>query len=157
MRHLNPRCTVKIDGKTIPAPPIKFEVIEPPADAILVSHMAPLEGTEATKPVLNQCKPLIQQVQVGKRTLLIYRQCYDPKSGGGIYLTARLAELSGKCEMTVTGAYGDGRPLTITYKDAKSPTGTTKLVINSIDGTPWTAEDETALQERLKKAAPAKP
>ena len=87
---------------------------------------------------------------MGKKTLLIYRRRYDPKSGGGIYRTMRLAELPGKVEMKVEGAFGDGKPLTITYKDANSPTGTTKLVINSIDGRRWTEEEERVLRERTK-------
>jgi hypothetical protein len=74
-------------------------------------------------------------VKVGGRTLLIYRR--------------RLAELPGKCDMTVEGAYGWGNPLTITYKT--SPTAEpTKLVVNSIDGSPWTAEEERLRLERLR-------
>src|SRR5262245_7241139 len=84
--------TLRIDEKTIKSPPIEFDVIEPPADAVLVSHKVPLEGRELMLPVLEQCKPVIQQMKVGNRTLLIYRRVYDPKSGGGIFLTARLAE-----------------------------------------------------------------
>jgi len=40
--------------------------------------------------------------------LLIYRLYKSPKEGGGIERTYRLAELPGKVEMRVEGAYGDG-------------------------------------------------
>lgn len=146
--------TIKIDGMTIPAPPVEFEVIEPATDAILMSHTIPLEGSVALRPALEQHKPLIQQIQVGKRTWLFYRHADSPKAGGRIFWGFRLAELPGKCEMKVEGAYGAGKPLTIIYKDVKSPTGTTKLVINSIDGTQWTPEDEAALREEGKTPTP---
>jgi hypothetical protein len=61
----------------------------------------------------------------------------------------RLAELPGKCEMTVEGVYGWGNPLTITYKTSPAAEPA-KLVVNSIDGSPWTAEDERNRQKRLR-------
>jgi hypothetical protein len=140
---------MKIDGKTIKAPPVEFEVVAVPPSAVLVSHAVGLEG----RAVKEGGRPVIQQVPVGNRTLLIYRCHYDPtQPGGGSYFTTRLAELPGKCEMTVEGAYGAGNPLTITYKtapDAKPK----KLVINSISGTPWTEEEERLRQERLREEA----
>jgi hypothetical protein len=126
-----------IGGKKVEAPPVEFEVVELPPGAVLVSHPVPLEGREAARPADEQSRPFVQQVKVGNRTLLIYRRDTGPKWGGGIDGTFRLAELPGEAEMTVAGAYGGGKPLTITYQDAKSRTGTTTLVINSINGMPW--------------------
>ena len=143
--------SIKIDGKTIKAPPIELEVIELSPDAVLVDHKVPLEGRELTVIPRDQCQPVVQQVTLGGRTLLIYRQIYKPESGGGVFLTARLATLPGKCEMTVEGAYGAGNPLTIKYKDERSKNGWTTLVINSISGSPWTEEEERLRIERSKK------
>ena len=57
--------------------------------------------------------------------------------------------------MTVTGAYGDGKALTIKYRDANAPTGTTTLVINSIDGTPWKDPAKPPPVDDLGRVAPA--
>jgi len=121
--------SIKIDGKTVKAPPVEFEVIAVPPSAVLVSHPVPLEGHAATE----SARPVVQQVAVGRRALLIYR---------GPDGLVRLAELPGKCEMTVEGAYGDWGPLKITYADKNSPSGTTTLVVHSIGGTPWSQEDQ---------------
>ncbi len=91
---------------------------------------------------------------MGKRTFLIYRRFQSSKEGARIKSTFRLAELSNKCEMKVGGAFGDGGPLTITYKDAASTVGVVTLKINSTDGTPWTEEDERAFQKRKRPAKP---
>jgi len=144
------KAVLRINGKKITAPPVVVEVVEVPANAVLVNHTVPLEGREAALPADERYRPFVQQVKVGKRTLLIYRLDYGPKWGGGIDRIYRLAELPGKVEMAVEGAYGDGKPLTITYKDPNSKTGTTTLKINSIDGMPWTDEEERLLQQRLK-------
>jgi hypothetical protein len=150
--------TLKIDGKTITSPPVELEVVAVTDDVVLANQLVPLEGPAAMLPPEEQEWPVIQQVKVGSRTLLLYRGYGGTKFGGKVRWTYRLAELPGKVEMKVEGAFGDRKPLTITYKDANSPTGTTKLVINSIDGMPWTEEEERLLQERLnpkKDAIPA--
>jgi len=54
----------------------------------------------------------------------------------------------------VEGAFGDWNPLTITYRENSYTKFTTKHVINSVNGKPWTAEEEKHRQERLKKLAP---
>jgi hypothetical protein len=64
----------------------------------------------------------VQQVKVGDRVYLVYFR--------------RLAELPGKCEMTVEGEYGWRKPLTITYKTSPAAEPT-KLVVNAITGSPW--------------------
>ena len=48
------------------------------------------------------------------------------------------------------GAFGDRNPLTITYRDNTYTKFTTTHVINSIDGRPWTAEEEKHRLEKLK-------
>lgn len=127
------KASLIIDGKKISAPPVELEVIEPPADAILATHPVPLAGIQASRPVDERSRAAVQQVRIGERTLLVYHRFYGPKYGGGADLTARLAELPGKVEMSVAGSYGGGKPLTLKYKH--SPTGTTTLTVNSIDGT----------------------
>lgn len=141
--------TWTIGGRKFTSPPAEFEVVAVPPSAVLVSHAIPLEG-----PAVKQARrPVIQQVLVGNRTLLIYRGHYNPSEPGGGGM--RLAELPGKCEMTVEGATGDGKPLTITYRT--SPTAEpTKLVINSSFGSPWADEEQRHLEYRLG-IAPAPP
>jgi hypothetical protein len=137
----------------VKSPPWKFEVTDIPPESVLVSHPVPLVGFRAKQPPAEQDKVVVQQVAVRGRLFLLYCRYAGQKYGGGIGSTARLAELPGKCEVTVEGAFGDDRPLTVTYKtspDAKP----TKLVINSVGGRPWTGDDEEALQERLKNAKP---
>ena len=132
------KATLKSDGKTITAPVVVLDVVEVPPAGILISHTIPLERREVGKPVDERDRPVVQQVKVGERTLLVYCFYSGPKWSGGIDWTFRLAELPGKVEMTVEAAYGDGRPLTIRYKNPASKTDTTMLKINSIDGMPWT-------------------
>ena len=144
------RASLKTTQGVIFAPVVKLKVIEPSSDAILASQPVPLEGYQTQWPKAKQETAVMQQIKLGDRVWLIYRQFLSPKLGGKVSATFRLAELPGKVEMKMEGAYGDGKPLTITYKDANSPTGTTKLVINSTDGKPWTEEDERALRERTK-------
>lgn len=152
------RATLKTPEGKVTAPVLKFTAVEPAADAILSSHPVPLEGFQMIRPKDEQPKAVVQQIKLGTLTFLVYRHFYPPKYGGTASFSARLAELPGKCEVSVTGAYGDWKPLRITYKT--SPTAEpVKLVINSVDGKPWTAEEERQLQDRLKREAsdPKKP
>ena len=71
-----------------------------------------------------------------------------------VTLTSRLAELPGKCKMTVKGAYGDWRPITVTYADKNASSGTVTLVFNSVDGHPWTQGDQDSYNAK-NKLAPA--
>jgi hypothetical protein len=146
---------LRSDEGTLTAPPIECELqfVEPQPDAILLGHELALEGRVETLPADEQCRAVIQQVKLGNRVLLIYRQFYGAKEGGKVGRTFRLAELPGKREMTVEGAFGAGNPLTITYKTSPAATPT-KLVINSINGLPWTQEEERLRQERLRPVKP---
>ncbi len=110
-----------------------------------------------TWPEAKRDRGSIQQIKIENRTWLFYRRFLSDELGGKANAVHRLAELPGKVEMKVEGVYGDYTPITITYKDSKSPTGTTKLVIHSVNGRQWTEADEAALQLRLKKAPPPKP
>lgn len=148
------RASLKTAEGVVVAPAVKLTVIEPSLDAILASQAVPLEGFEALKPKDEQERAVIQQVKIGNRTWLIYRRFLSTKLGGKVSWTFRLAELPGKVEMTVEGAYGDWKPLTIKYKDPSSQTGTTTLKINSIDGRPWTDEEQRLLEKRLKPVKP---
>ena len=146
-------------GKTYLAPPIKFEVVEITRDCILVSHKLPLEGKMAERSINKQERAIIQQIALGKKVWLFYSQFASPENGGKAYSTTRLTELPGKCEMRVEGSFGDNNPLTISYKDAPYMKFYNKqLVINSVDGYPWTASKEKHRQEKLKRGGqPAPP
>jgi hypothetical protein len=148
------QATLTIDGKTVTSPPIEFEVVPVPDDAVLVSHTLPLEGEQLTRPIERRHRVVIQQIKAGNRVWLVHRTFIGTETEHAF--AQRIIELPGKCEMKVEGAYGSRKPLTITYKT--SPTAeSTKLVINSSDGEPWTEEDEKALREREKPLPPAKP
>ncbi|MCI0705702.1 MAG: hypothetical protein L0241_31970 [Planctomycetia bacterium] len=126
--------TWTIDGRKLTSPPMEFDVVDIPPEAVLASIPVALDS----EPKNPSKRPCVQQVKVGKKVLLIYR---------GAPAT-RLAELPGKVEMSVEGVYGFGNPITIKYADTNSKTGTTTLVIHSIGGTPWTAEMERLRRER---------
>ena len=64
----------------------------------------------------------------------------------------KIAELTDKVvDMKVEGTYGSDGPLTITYREASYIKFTTTHVINSVDGRPWTAEEEKHGQEKVKR------
>lgn len=146
---------MKIDGRIVTSPPLKFVVLDRKTEVILVSQAIPLEGNQLMFPVEQRDRPFIEETRAGGKTLLVYRR-YSGANDKYIS-TFRLVELPGKVEMKVEGAYGAGKPLTITYKNAASPTGTTTLKINSSDGSPWTEEEERLLREREKAATPPAP
>jgi hypothetical protein len=133
----------------VKSPPWKIEVLGIPPEDVLASHRVPLVGFLAKQNPAVQDRVMVQQVRVRGKVFLIHTVHAGPKYGGGVEFTTRLAELPGKCEMTVEGTYGELGPLTIIYKT--SPTAEpTKLVVNSVGGRPWTAEDERSHQERLR-------
>ncbi len=148
------RASLKTAEGLIVAPAVKLKVIEPDADDILFSQTIPLEGYQAKWPKEKQDRAVLQQIKIGDRIWLFYRKFLSAENGGKVTFAYRVAELSGKCEMKVEGAFGDWNPLTITYKAAPYHKFTTTLVINSVDGKPWTAEEEKHRQEKLKKPAP---
>jgi len=149
------QATLKIDGILLKSPPIAFEVIELSEKAILTSHKVELEGYAAAPPEVERVRPFIQQVQIQNRTFIFYSHYNSAASRGAIQHAHRLTELPGKVfDLKVEGAFGDGNPLTITYRENSYTKFTTKHVINSVNGKPWTAEEEKHRQERLKKLAP---
>jgi len=142
------------EGKIV-APSFKIKVIEPVTDTILVSRPVPLEGEQLKWPKEKQERAVMQQIKVGNRTWLVYRQFQSPQLGGAVSATFRIAELPGKVlDMKVEGTFGDWNPLTITYREYSYTKFTTKHVINSVNGKPWTAEEEKHRQEKLKKLTP---
>lgn len=146
--------TLKTDEGLAVAPAFKLKVIEPTADAILFSQPIPLEGQFAKWSKERQDLAVIQQIKVGNRTWLFYRKFYSPENGGKVSATFRIAELPGKVvDFKVEGAFGDGNPLTITYREHTYTKWTTTHVINSVDGRPWTAAEEKHRQEKLKLEA----
>jgi len=158
------RADGKRDGRVVRAPVVEFEVLSPKDETILSTFPISLGGWEAKRPVDKQQRVVVQQIKVGDRMFLIYRRYHSPnhiaqiepalRPLAEIDSTRRLVDLPGKCEVTVTGTYDDGKPLTVTYKT--SPTAEpVQLVINSVFGRPWTQEEEKRLQERLKREATA--
>ena len=139
------------EGKIV-APSFKLKVIEPTADAILVSRPIPLEGERVKWPKERHERAVVQQIKVGDRTWLFYRQFSSPENGGKVSASFRIAELPGKVlDMNVEGAFGDWNPLAITYRETTYTKFTTTHVINSVDGRPWTAEEEKHRQDKLKR------
>ncbi len=137
--------------------PWVLEVVEPADTDILASQLVPVEGDRLNWPKEKQERVTIQQIKIGNRTWLFHRQFLNSEQGGKVSRTFRIAELPGKCEMKVEGAFGGGNPLTITYKDEPYRKWWTKHVISSY-GWPWTADEERSRQERLKRAGqPAPP
>ena len=127
-------------GKTV-SPPWKFTVVDIPEMDIVATQVVQLVGFRAKRPPNEQARITVQQVKVGDRMFLIYRIFASAKNGGGVSSAVRLAELPGKADMTIEGEYGDERsPITVKYKDKNAPTGTTTLVIDSINGRPWKAD-----------------
>ena len=127
-----------IDGKKVASPPFELEVVAVTKEMVLSTHAVPLEGMAAAQPPEMQLRPVVKQVKVGDRTLLIY--------------VRRIAELPGQAvDLKVEGANGNGNPLTITYRETTYTKFTTTLVVNSNNGSPWTAEHEKQRQEKLKR------
>ncbi len=153
------RATLKTDEGKIEAPPIKFAVIEPNPDDILVSKSVAIEGEMARWPKEKQERGFIQQIEIGSRTWLFYRRYYSQENSGSINSSHRIAELPGKVlDLKVEGAYGSWNPLTITYRAASFSKFSTIHIINPVDGRPWTAEEEKQRQEKLKREGkPAPP
>jgi hypothetical protein len=133
----------------IVAPPVKLTVTEPAPDAILASQPVPLAGYQAKWRKQRQETAVMQQIQIGGRTWLVYRKFLSPENSGTVYATFRLAELPGKVDLKVEGSHGEWGKMTITYKTSPAAEPT-KLVINSVDGRPWTESEERLLQERLR-------
>lgn len=146
------RATLKTDDGKIDAPPMKFKVIEPRSEDVIESKRIPLEGEMTRWPKERQVRGYVQQIKIGSRTWLFYRRHSSDENGGAVSGAHRIAELPGKVlDLKVEGAYGDWGPLTITYRATTFAKFTTKHVINSVDGHPWTAEEEKHRQEKLKR------
>ncbi len=148
------RASMKTTQGLIVSPVVKLNVIEPASKDILTSVPVSLEGQFAKWPKERQDTALIQQIKIGNRTWLFYRQFSSPELGGKVSRAFRIAELPGKVvDFKVEGAFGDWNPLTITYREHTYTKWTTTHVINSVDGRPWTAEEEKHRQEKLKRDA----
>ena len=149
------KATLKAAEGMVVAPVFKFKVIEPSSEEILTSQQIPLEGQFSKGPKASQETAFVQQIKIGNCVWLFYRKFDSPSSGSAVNFAKRITELPGKVlDMKVEGAFGDWNPLTITYREHTYTKFTTKHVINSVDGRPWTAEEEKHRQERLKKLAP---
>ena len=153
------RATLKTHEGHIAAPDHLIKVIDPSSDSILTNLSVVLEGSQAKWPKEKHDRAVLEQIKIGDRTWLFYRHFLSPEGGGSVSAAFRIAELPGKVlDLKVEGAFGAGNPLTITYRETTFAKFTTTHVINSVDGRPWTAEEEKLRQERLKRdGKPAPP
>lgn len=144
--------TLMIDGKELGSPPLEFEVVKVPDDAILVTYKLPVQGRELARPVEKREQAAVQQVKLGDRVWLVYRR-FTAK--GHVCFTRRVVALPGKAEMTVEGAHGEWGPIKITYKTSATAEPT-KVAIQSVDGMPWGESEERTWQEmqRAKESLP---
>ena len=151
--------SLKTAQGVVDAPAVKFTVIEPEDGAVLSSHAVTIEGYKAKWPDSKRDRAAVQQIKIRDRYWLFYLKYLIPESGGKVSCAIRIAELPGKVlDMKVEGAFGAGNPLTITYREHSYSKFTTKHIINSVDGRPWTAEEEKLRQERLnREGKPAQP
>ena len=144
--------TLKTAEGMIAAPTLKLQFFEPKADDILESRPVALEGYEAKWPEPRQSRAAVQQIKIDGRTWLFYRQFCSAEEGGKTSYSHRICELPGKAlDLKVEGPFGGNNPLTITYRETTYTKFTTTHVINSVDGLPWTAEEEKQRQEKLKR------
>ncbi len=136
----------------IVAPSFNMKFIEPTADSILDSRAVAMEGNQALESKPKQKRVVVQQISIAGSIWLCYRRFYPVENGGIAAYSHRICRLLGKVlDLKVEGAYGDRNPLTITYRENTYTKFTTTHLINSIDGRPWTAEEEKQRQEKLKR------
>jgi hypothetical protein len=135
---------------TVLSPPWKFRVVDVPPEAVLFSH--PIEGSTVNWEALHGPE-FVQQVKVGSRVFLLKRHFAPPREGGFLASTQQVTELPGKVEMTVEGVHENEMPLIIRYRT--SPTVTTTLTIDSVNGTVWNKSDSPARDGDLRSDAPA--
>jgi hypothetical protein len=131
-----------IGGVTVVAPPVFFDVVDIPPRDVLSTDEVPLVGFDAAKPLADRHRKVVQQVRLGEKILLVFRDFYGSKHGGAVSHTTRIAELPGQVELRVTPPDADEKPITITYKDGGSPTGTRTLKVDYVNGRPWVEPSE---------------
>jgi hypothetical protein len=142
-------------GGSLVSQPIEFEVVKIAPEAILASARIPLSETAAQDAVARRKSVLVEQIKVGDRVFLFYRRFSGTGDHRRLELVARVAELPGKVEMKVEGTYGDRQPLTVAFKDRRSKTGTTTILIDAADGTLRDGVVRDASQETPPEVAPA--
>ena len=137
-----------INGRKILSPASEFEVADISQVLLLGRHRIASLAEEDLLPKDKKALGEILEIKIRHRTFLIFRVYFDSKTEY-IY---KIAELTGKVvDMKVEGAYASDNPLTITYRENTYTKFTTTHVINSVDGRPWTAEEEKHRQEKLKR------
>jgi hypothetical protein len=97
------------DGK-VTSNAITFDAIEPAKDAILARHQLPPGGRTVQQPEAERVTAFVDQIKVGDKVYLVYREFAGPKDGGGCSFAKRIATLPGKVEMVVVGAHGSRAP-----------------------------------------------
>ena len=150
--HIGER-VIQIEFKPRPKSPVlvaksmKMTVID-----IKKSDILSTLAVQASKPTDDDVA-LIQQIVVDGK-IWLYERIASRKDGklAEPHRSTRLAKLAGKVvDLKVEGVYGSGEPLTITYRETTYTKFTTTHVINSVDGRPWTPEEEKHRQEKLKR------
>ena len=127
----------------------KFPIVEPDPASILDSIVVPIEGVRSTWLPERRPTVVIQRIKLGERTWLFFRRRDSAEDGGQVSGSYRIAELPRSVtSIKVSGAHGEKNPLTI---DVIFRSGTIrKYVVNSLSGRPWTTEEETLRQLRIK-------
>ncbi len=144
--HLS--ANLEIKGVKVSSPVSEFEVLDISQALLLGRHRIAPSAKEILSPKDTQISSEILEIQIQHRKSLIFRVYFESKTKY-IY---KIAELADKVvDMKIEGEYGSASPLTITYRETTFTKFTTKHVINSVDGRPWTAEEEKHRQEKLKR------
>lgn len=126
--------------------PVRVKVL----DAARVEVLASTEGGAEFNRPNAAIIPFIQQLAIEGKVYLYYRVVR--RENGKLLAPERshyLAVLPKKVDLTVEGKYGDLSPITITYR-TQADQKETKLIVNSIDPRPWTAEEERLRLARLE-------
>lgn len=112
--------------------PWVLDVVEPDATNILANHEIPLDAFEERQKANTLSKAFVQQIKLGDRVFLVYRS-FGRGSNNKVVpdRCIRLTELPGKVDMKVTGEYGRGKTITVTFDDNKAPDGKRSIVIDS--------------------------
>ena len=122
------------DGR-IASNALTFEVVDPPKDALLARRQLSPGGRTAQRPLEERETAFVDQVKVGDKVYLLYREYAGPKYGAACSFAKRIATLPGKVDVVVVGAFGSRLPdgwerFFLAYPH--EPNGMTTLRIQSV-------------------------
>jgi hypothetical protein len=126
--------SLNIAGKRLTSDKVFFQVVRIQKDAVQVSLPIQPSAKDAMPNANERSTAFIQQVRLGGKMYLVFRQFQSEKFGGELSRTVRIMELDGPQEMTVAGVRGGPEPLEVTLWKAGSPKSKQTLVVNSVSG-----------------------